>query len=859
MIRDAQFEALGLSEDASPAQICETIARKQVQLEQAWDKAPTDALRKKYQQQLQKLEQLAAELAPEPKAGTAGPSSLSQTKLADLPQSATQFGGAQTAQVNLREGQILANRYEIKEQIGAGGMGAVYRALDKTTGKEIALKVLLPALLKNERARERFLDEARISQQLSHPYIVNVFDVQQDGDFFFLTMELLEGQDLRQVMENRKLARQPFEVEEVLEILDPLCEALAYAHEYTVHHDIKPENIWIGEDGKLKVMDFGIARVQSASQRTQTGAAMGTAYYMAPEQLKGRKNIDGRADLYSMAVMAYELLSGEVPAGMIEPLQTQRKGISRKLAQAIHQGLATKPENRFADIKAFRAALQHSAKGGIELNLPWKGIGIAAGVLVAILGIGGLAASGSFGIDSLKSLLPMSKEEIAAQKASLAKIQGEIKVLKQRLESARRSLDSDVRDAERRKSSELAALQHWQRLTEDGIFAGSKITELEGDLSMAETLLRDESFEQARPVFERVRSGYAELQQQFDSAGELLAAEQVFDRAQGEWQKLKKDYGLNDPAPVAAAQDIRARAQQQQRQGDFPAALASWQVGAQQWHAARSAVVEDVARIDQKREAQAAAAERAAAERARILAEKRRQSLAGTLEYHKAQVGLTVDLSDITTVTVKTLREMPLVSSTVSRIYKTPGMLREELVNRPHNGNGGEIRGLKVRRSNSCRKQTMSSWTEPQVQECEMNDFAYERSFKGDSIETISPLLAYDLSKVDAKYVGREVNPLGGKCDVIEIVSSYAGEKMLSRHFINVSTGLIEKTEYSDREPLDKIDSYVVYEDYREHEGVQLSFRQKLYLPGESAPYVTTSLQEFFLNKPVENNTFSIQ
>ena len=711
MKQDTIREALGLNNDASPAQIREAITHKQGQLQQALEKAPTDALRNKYQQQLQKLEQLTQSLATEEQS-TATPSALSQTKIADLPQSATQFDGASTATVNLKAGQLLANRYEIKEQVGAGGMGAVYRALDKTTGKEIALKVLLPALLKNERARERFLDEARISQQLSHPNIVNVFDVQQDGDFFFLTMELLEGQDLRQVMENRKLARQPFEVEEVLEILDPLCEALAYAHEYTVHHDIKPENIWIGEDGKLKVMDFGIARVQSTSQRTQTGAAMGTAYYMAPEQLKGQKDIDGRADLYSVAVMAYELLSGEVPAGMIEPLQSQRKGISKKLAQAIHQGLATKPANRFADITAFQTALQQSGKGGVELNLPWKGIGIAAGVLVAVLGVGGLAASGSFSIDSLKSLLPMSKQEIAAQKASLAKIQGEIKVLKQRLESSRRSLDSDVRDAERNKSKDLEALQHWQRLTEDGIFAGPKIAELEGDLSMAEALMRDEAIEQAKPVLVKVRSGYQQLLTDFVAGEELLLARQKAEQTKAlwgslkllvtkdpnevaaakmaqaeaiqqqqygelatalqswqsseqqwqeaynlggevkqardlaragksEWETLKKNYGLDDPESVSKAYFAMNQASQQLMGGDLSAALASWQRGAERWAAVRSAVADEVARIESKRETQVAAriaskrqAEEAASKRE---AERKREAKrAETAKYRNA-------------------------------------------------------------------------------------------------------------------------------------------------------------------------------------------------------------------------------
>ncbi|GAA5525410.1 serine/threonine-protein kinase PknD [Microbulbifer aestuariivivens] len=602
MIQDAELQALGLDDEASPAQIREAIARKQVQLEQALEKAPTDALRNKFRQQQEKLALLAAQLVPEAKShttphttsqtapqttptptGTAGAASLSQTKLADLPQSATQFDSGNTAQVNLREGQMLAGRYEVQEQIGAGGMGAVYRALDKTTGKEIALKVLLPALLKNERARERFLDEARISQQLSHPNIVNVYDVQQDGDFFFLTMELLEGQDLRQVMENRKLARQPFSEQEMRTIASQVGDALAYAHKYTVHRDLKPENVWLTEDGDYKLMDFGIARMQSTSQRTQTGAAMGTAYYMAPEQLKGQKNIDGRADQYALGVMLYELATGEVPAGLIKPLRESRRDLSRGFATTVMRTLNGSPEDRFADIAAFRQALE--PRGGLELNLPWKNIGIAAGVLVALLGIGGIVASGS--LDGLKGLLPMSKEEIAAQKASLAKIQGEIKVLKQRLDSSRRSLDSDVRDAQRNNSSDWISLSNWQKLTEDGIFAGSRLTELEGDLSMAEVLLRDEAFKQARPVFERVRAGYLQLQKDFTAAESLYAAGAQAEQAEQAWLRLKLR-SETDSVLVATAKETQTQALQLQRGGEYSEALTSWQGAAEAWRQAKA-------------------------------------------------------------------------------------------------------------------------------------------------------------------------------------------------------------------------------------------------------------------------------
>ena len=148
-----------------------------------------------------------------------GPSPLSQTKLADLPGLAPQ----DAAQVELQPGQIIANRYEIKELIGQGGMGAVYRAFDKNRDEDIAIKVLLPRLTKNERALERFLNEARISSKLSHQNIVNVFDVQSSpqadgsGDLYFLIMELLEGQDLAQLIQTREQLNQPFTAKELID------------------------------------------------------------------------------------------------------------------------------------------------------------------------------------------------------------------------------------------------------------------------------------------------------------------------------------------------------------------------------------------------------------------------------------------------------------------------------------------------------------------------------------------------------------------------------------------------------------------------------------------------------------------
>jgi len=520
---------LGLDDGATQAEVEQAYQQRSARISGLLDKAPSDTLKHKYQT---KLTQLAAAkaLLLEPEimnettdntANAAPRSPLSETKLADLPGAVTSMVGAPDAD-ELHAGQLLANRYQIKGQIGAGGMGAVYHAFDQSKQEDVAVKVLLPALVKDDRARSRFMDEARISAKLSHPGIVNVFDVQQDGDYLFLTMELLEGQDLRSLMETRKLSRQPFDEGEAKQLISALCTALSYAHKYTVHRDLKPENIWVTEEGEYKIMDFGIARVMSNSQRTQTGMAMGTAYYMAPEQLKGTAKVDGRADIYALGVLLYELLTGEVPAGRIKPLRELRKDLSKGFAAAIDKTLEPNPDERFIDTEAFAKAANNT--GNISLSLPWKPIGIAAGVLVALLGVGGLVSSGGLNIASLKDLLPMSQQDIAQNKAAAARIQGEIQVLKRRLSSVDRELQRKISEARREKNyTEEARLNEWQTLVQAHTIDGFRYGEYEGLEAQSKVYLEEKEFVSALKVIAGAREGYAGLNSDFTAAESLSA------------------------------------------------------------------------------------------------------------------------------------------------------------------------------------------------------------------------------------------------------------------------------------------------------------------------------------------------
>ncbi|MCZ6598278.1 MAG: serine/threonine-protein kinase, partial [Planctomycetota bacterium] len=277
-------------------------------------------------------------------------------------------------------GRVLADRYEVRREIARGGMGAVYAAWDRVREEEIAIKVLHPHLFSVPQARVRFLEEAKTTSSLSHPCIVNVYDVQAEGPLVFLTMEMLEGRNLRDEIAYRETERRPFTVEEVLDLARDLCGALSYAHQHLVHRDVKPENVFLCSNGARKLMDFGIARLGEASGLTLTGQVMGTLRYMAPEQHESTKDADHCADQYSLALVFYELLAGELPTPGSAPLHEVRGDVSPLLSAALDRALRPAPDERHANVAAFLAAL---SEGGPKpaRKRPWP-IAAAAGVVL---------------------------------------------------------------------------------------------------------------------------------------------------------------------------------------------------------------------------------------------------------------------------------------------------------------------------------------------------------------------------------------------------------------------------------------------------------------------------------------------
>ncbi len=209
----------------------------------------------------------------------------------------------------LRPGMVLGARYEIVRRLGAGGMGAVYQATDRELDRPIALKTIRPDLASQEEILQRFKQELILARKVTHRNVIRIFDLGQANGIKFITMEYVEGEDLKSLLR----ADSRFSVQRTVEIIRQVCLALEAAHaEGVVHRDLKPSNIMLDAGDKVTVMDFGIAHSMDVGGMTRTGAVIGTPEYMSPEQAMGRK-IDARSDLFSMGLIFYEMLTGKNP------------------------------------------------------------------------------------------------------------------------------------------------------------------------------------------------------------------------------------------------------------------------------------------------------------------------------------------------------------------------------------------------------------------------------------------------------------------------------------------------------------------------------------------------------------------
>ncbi len=235
---------------------------------------------------------------------------------------------------------------EILDLVGHGGMGAVYKARQRGLDRMVALKILPPEVGQDPSFAERFAREARALAKLSHPNIVGVHDSGIAGGLYYLLMEYVDGVNLREAIQTKELTP-----EEAFAIVPQICEALQYAHdEGVVHRDIKPENILLDKRGRVKIADFGLARLLGQAQDnftlTGTNQVMGTPRYMAPEQMQGSHEVDHRADIYSLGVVFYEMLTGELPLGRFDA-PSQKVRLDVRVDDVVLRTLQKEPSRRY--------------------------------------------------------------------------------------------------------------------------------------------------------------------------------------------------------------------------------------------------------------------------------------------------------------------------------------------------------------------------------------------------------------------------------------------------------------------------------------------------------------------------------
>lgn len=276
-------------------------------------------------------------------------------------------------------GKLLANRYEILEKIGGGGMAIVYKAIDKLLNRVITVKVLREQFVSEDDFIRRFQREAQAVAKLSHPNIVSIYDVGHEQDFHYLVMEYVEGQNLKEII----VQKAPLDPLEAIDYTIQILEALEHAHDSgVVHRDIKPHNILVTRNGKVKVTDFGIAQAVSSATLTYTGTMVGSVQYISPEQAKG-ETTGTYSDIYSAGVVLYELLTGVLPftgdsaisialkhiqSDFIPPSQIV-EGLPVSLERIVMKAMAKEPTQRFQSASEMRNGLE-KVRGTLAGDLP---------------------------------------------------------------------------------------------------------------------------------------------------------------------------------------------------------------------------------------------------------------------------------------------------------------------------------------------------------------------------------------------------------------------------------------------------------------------------------------------------------
>lgn len=298
----------------------------------------------------------------------------------------------------IAKGQKISDRYQIIKSIGEGGMANVYLAYDTILERNVAVKVLRGDLANDEKFVRRFQREALQASSLSHPNIVEVYDVGEDNDEYYIVMEYVEGKHLKGLLKKRGKLTIP----EVVDIMIQVTSGLTVAHDsYIIHRDIKPQNIMILDNGLVKLTDFGIALAMNSTQLTQTNSVMGSVHYLPPEGASG-KGATLQSDIYSLGILMYELLTGKLPfrgetaveialKQLKEPMPSIRKeipDIPQSIENIILRATAKNPKNRYADAREMHddllTCLDESRKNEIKISLKYPEIDLDDGKMLKL-------------------------------------------------------------------------------------------------------------------------------------------------------------------------------------------------------------------------------------------------------------------------------------------------------------------------------------------------------------------------------------------------------------------------------------------------------------------------------------------
>ena len=362
--------------------------------------------------------------------------------------------------------------HEIKSQLGEGGMATVYLAVHKRLQREVALKIMNPDTASNKAFQNSFITEGRIVAKLEHPNIVTIYDIDAQNGHFYMSMEVLRKGSLKERMANGKLP-----VSNALRVTAQMADALNYAHNKGyIHRDIKPANIMFREDGSAVLTDFGIAKIQGTTgEMTQMGYISGTPFYMSTEQGTGSHDMDHRADIYSLGIVFYEMLTGDKPYTGTDtvailyqhvhadiPTLTGENSVFQSI---LDKALAKRPEDRFNTIREFSEALYEASKTDAETLLmvpalspekiiiekkpiwPWL-------VAIALIGVSSIAGTYYYSVSTEEQRIAQEQEKLQQQKDQQAIEQARLKekqVTERKLLEAEKRADEYRRNAERER------------------------------------------------------------------------------------------------------------------------------------------------------------------------------------------------------------------------------------------------------------------------------------------------------------------------------------------------------------------------------------------------------------------------